>query len=87
MCILPLYLQEKHSILTNPSVADKDTEFDEDAVLLCVKNWRNAHGRFYDAKHLASRIKENLGDLKMKIYVIENSLNKKVKKTHGTKQF
>jgi SAM-dependent methyltransferase len=73
LCILPLYMFNKYAIQTDPVVLPKGrTHFESDAVLRCVKNWPIRHSRFYDVAHLISRIRNNLNNLEMCIYVIEN---------------
>lgn len=73
MCIVPLYLSTQYTIFTDPACLSSDSMiFDNDAVLCCVKGWRNRHGRYYDVAHLIARIRNNLGDLKMTIFVIQN---------------
>lgn len=70
VCILPLYLHTKYAIQSNPLRAVIDVE--EDAVCYCAKDWGNRHGRFYDVSHLIKRVRNNLGDLKLTIYVVKN---------------
>lgn len=73
LCILPLYLFNKYAIQTDPSVLPRGgIPFEEDAVVYCAKGWRNRHGRFYDAPHFISRIINNMNNLKLTIYVIQN---------------
>lgn len=73
LCILPLYLFNKYAILTDPAILPKNCiAFENDAILYCVKGYRNRHGRFYDIPHLITRIKNNLNNLKLTIYVVQN---------------
>lgn len=72
ICIVPLYLSTKYSILTDPIQVPKNFSFEPDATLVCVKGFRNRHARGYDVPHLVSRIRDNLGRLKLKILIIEN---------------
>lgn len=74
LCILPLYLFNQYVIQIDPAQYVLSRRgFDSDAVLYCVKNDLGArHGRFYDVDHLKGRIKNNLQDLDMTIYVIAN---------------
>lgn len=72
LCILPLYLFNQYAIQVNPAhYVFSHRDFDSDAVLYCGKGF-GRHGRFYDVDHLKSRIKNNLQDLDMTIYVIAN---------------
>ena len=73
LCILPLYLFNKYAIQTDPAALPKGgITFESDATLYCAKGWRYRHGRFYDIQHLVNRIRNNLINLKLTIYVIEN---------------
>lgn len=70
VCILPFYLSNKYAIQNDPAWALIDIE--KDATCYCAKGYRTRHGRFYDVPHLISRIKNNLGELKLTIYVVQN---------------
>ena len=73
MCILPLYLYKEYIILTDPTVLPKGgIPFESDAMLHCAKGYGNRHGRVYDIPHLITRIVNNLNDLKLTIYVVQN---------------
>ena len=73
LCILPLYLFEKYIILTDPSMLPKgNMPFESDAILYCAKGFGNRHGRFYDVSHFIARVVNNLNDLKLTIYVVQN---------------
>jgi len=73
LCILPLYLFKTYAIQTDPSVLPKNgIVFEKDAVLYCKKGWGNRHGRYYDIPHFIARIRNNLNDLKLTIYVVQN---------------
>ncbi len=73
LCILPLYLSSRYTILTDPvALPIDDLQFESDATLLCYKGWGNRHGRIYDVPHLTTRIKNNLQGLKLTIYVIRS---------------
>jgi SAM-dependent methyltransferase len=69
LCVVPLYLFQSYAVLTNPLFAKRNTQFDQDAVIYSSKNWHNRHGRFYDAAHLVSRIRDR-SSLKMTVYTI-----------------
>ncbi len=71
LCIVPLYLAATYRILTDPVALEKPN-FEDQTCVCAVKNWRQTHGRFYDTAHLISRIKANLGPLKLKIYYLTN---------------
>lgn len=70
VCILPLYLFDKYAIQTDPACALLDIE--KDVVCYCARGYSNRHARFYDVPHLISRIRDNLGDLKLTIYIVQN---------------
>lgn len=73
LCILPLYLFDRYAIQIDPSVLPKGgILFESDAMLYCTKGFGNRHSRFYDVPHFIARIKNNLDDLKLTIYVIQN---------------
>jgi len=73
LCIAPFYLFDRYVIQTDPTVLPGNgLPFEDDAVLYCAKGWRNRHGRFYDVPHLISRVRDNLGDLNLTIYVLQN---------------
>jgi len=62
-----------HAIQTDPPFLPKGgLFFEKDAVLYCAKGYKNRHGRFYDPKHLKSRIKDNLGDFGLTIFWVKN---------------
>jgi SAM-dependent methyltransferase len=75
VCILPLYLHTEYVVLTDLAVVSplRSVPFDEDAKVYCARNWGNRHGRAYDVAHLDSRIRRNLGDMKMVIHVLRNA--------------
>ena len=73
LCVIPLYLFQTYAVLTNPLYAKRNTPFDSDAVIYCSQNWFNRHGRFYDAAHLVSRIRNNC-NLKITIYSVNSSI-------------
>ena len=73
LCILPLYLFNRYAIQTDPSALPKGgIPFESDAILYCAKGWGGRHGRFYDIPHFIARIRNNLNDLKLTIYVVQN---------------
>lgn len=73
LCIVPFYLADRYAIQTDPTVLPGNgLRFEDDATLYCAKGWRNRHGRFYDVPHLISRIRNNLGELNLTIYVLQN---------------
>ncbi len=73
LAIMPLYLHDRYAIQTDPMhIPEVGIGFDGDAVLYCCRNWGNRHGRFYDVPHLISRIRQNLREMAITIYVIEN---------------
>ncbi len=74
-CIVPLYMAERYSVMTDPRVSvPAGVEFEPDALVHCVDGWGNRHGRFYDPEHLAARIvRAGLGNLSATVYRIRNS--------------
>ena len=72
LCILPLYLFNRYSIQIDPSVLPKGHLFENDAILYCVRGTSLRHCRFYDISHLITRIRNNLKDLKITIYFVQN---------------
>jgi hypothetical protein len=73
VCIAPLYLCSHYAIQTDPGVLPAGgVEFDPEAVLYCKKGYRNRHGRYYDARHLARRVAAALGALDLQIYCVTN---------------
>ncbi len=73
LCILPLYLYKEYAIQTDPMTMPKGgIDFADDAVLYVAKGYRNRHGRFYSVPKLVSRITNNLQDLKLTLYVVQN---------------
>lgn len=73
VCILPLYLFNRYAIQTDPSVLPRGgIHFENDAILYCARGYKNKHGRFYDIPHLIARVRNNINDLKLTIYVIQN---------------
>ena len=72
VCVAPLYLYPEYAIQTNPILSKSDSNnFDDDATIYCVKDWKNRHSRFYDVKHLMDRI-INQSNLKPTLYISEN---------------
>jgi SAM-dependent methyltransferase len=74
LCILPFYFFTIYAIQTDPTVLPKGTQqFENDATLFCAKKyWGNRHGRFYDVSHFMSRIVNNMGCLKLRLYRVRN---------------
>lgn len=73
LCILPLYLFNRYAVQTDPAILPKDgVQFESDAILYCARSWGQRHGRFYDVPHLISRIRDNLDELKLTIYMVQN---------------
>jgi hypothetical protein len=73
LCILPLYLFNEYAIQTDPAFLLKGSiTFESDAVLYCAKGWRNRYGRYYDVPNLINRIKNNLSNIHLTIYLVQN---------------
>ncbi|MBM4147401.1 MAG: hypothetical protein FJ240_14200, partial [Nitrospira sp.] len=74
VCIVPLYLADEYSIVTDPVVAiSQGVIFQDEATVCCVKGFNNRFGRFYDPATLKSRILSNLGNLTLKLFRITNA--------------
>jgi len=74
VCIVPLYLSSQYHIITDPLIAiSQNVDFEKDTLVFCKRGWNNRFGRIYDPVSLFSRIKQNLGSLKMKIFNIKNA--------------
>lgn len=70
---MPLYLFNKYIILTDPAVLPKGgIPFESDAILYCVKGCGYRHDRYYNMSKLIDRIRNNLKNLILTIYVIQN---------------
>jgi SAM-dependent methyltransferase len=73
VCVVPLYLCEHYAVQTDPVIAvAQNVGFEDDAVLYCADNWGNRHGRFYDAEHLASRLRNATAGIQVVIYRLVN---------------
>lgn len=73
LCIIPLYLSDEYTMLSNPAYMVKsNTPIEEGAILYCQKRLGQGYARFYDVPHLTTRVKNNLNGLKLTIYVIQN---------------
>ena len=73
VCIIPLYLFNKYAIQTDPfAILKANLNFEKDATLYLSKGYGNRQGRFYDVYHLTKRIRDNLGDFKLKLFFICN---------------
>jgi hypothetical protein len=73
LCIVPLYLNPRYLILTNPCVsAPAGVRFDDDALLYCIREKWNRFGRHYDVAHLLSRVRDQLHDASLTIYAVQN---------------
>lgn len=74
VCIIPLYLADEYSIVTNPVIAlSQDVVFEDKTTVCCVKEFNNRFGRFYDPGTLKNRIKNNIGDFRLTIFRITNA--------------
>ena len=73
LVILPLYLFNEYAIQTDPIALPRGSNpFDPLARIYCARGYGNRHGRFYSIPQFTSRIRDNLGPLRLTIYVIEN---------------
>ena len=48
-------------------------ELEHDALLCCVKGWATLHNRFYDVPHFDERIRKNLDNLELTIYMVQST--------------
>jgi SAM-dependent methyltransferase len=72
-CIVPLYMAEAYSVMTDPTVSvPAGVQFEADSTVYCVNGWGNRYGRFYDPEHFAARIARSLGELTAVVYRITN---------------
>jgi len=73
LVIVPLYLFNEYAIQTDPIVLPKGSNpFDPQARIYCARGYGNRHGRFYSVAQFNSRIRNNLGPLRLTIHVIQN---------------
>lgn len=74
LSIVPLYLHTHYAVMTDPYTwfLRNRVRFEEDAVVHFAKGWNNRHGRFYDVDHFITRIVDDLGDLRLTIFYVEN---------------
>jgi glycosyltransferase involved in cell wall biosynthesis/SAM-dependent methyltransferase len=72
VCIVPLYLCERYTVQTDPTLAE-DVSFEPDAVVHQVPGWGNRHGRFYDPEHLVTRIIRHARGMQAEIFRITNA--------------
>jgi hypothetical protein len=56
VCIIPLFMAERYTNLTDPLANRAGLTFDDSAYVAELPWWRNRFGRFYDAHALASRV-------------------------------
>ena len=71
--IAPLYLFNEYAFQTDPIVLPRGSNlFDPQAVVYCARGYGNRHGRFYNVAQLTSRIRNNLGPLRLTIHVVQN---------------
>lgn len=75
LCIVPLYLNTRYLILTDPGVLPPwdGVSFDRDATVYCRRDYRLRHSRFYDVPHFISRVCNNLNGLSLTLYAIQNA--------------
>ncbi len=73
LCIVPLLLYQRYCIKSNCSFLTEKTDiFDNDAIVYCAKYFLVRFSRYYDISHLITRIKHNLKNLNLTIFVIQN---------------
>jgi SAM-dependent methyltransferase len=73
LCILPLYTNRTYRIQTDPAAwGDTPFEFESDALICIAPDWKERHGRVYDAPHFLDRVVGHMGDLELTLYRVEN---------------
>jgi SAM-dependent methyltransferase len=72
LCILPLFIGEQYSILTDPLVDRKGIVFDDDAEVIEWPWWHNRFGRIYDVDAFERRVLNPGIEFHTIIYHIEN---------------
>lgn len=72
VCVLPLYMAEVFTNVTDPEVDRTGLMFDDCAKIAEVRGWRNRFGRHYDLQAFTTRILGNIGSLKPRIFAMEN---------------
>jgi SAM-dependent methyltransferase len=72
MVVVPLFMSSRYLIKTDPECWPKEGMYFEGDAAIIKKDWKNRYARFYDAAHLATRVRDWLADLKMTIYVMTN---------------
>ncbi len=73
LCILPLFMSDQYSILTDPLVDRRDIMWDDGARVIELPWWHNRFGRFYDAESLQRRVLAPAGRFRNILYHIENT--------------
>jgi SAM-dependent methyltransferase len=56
LCILPLFVSDRYSIVTDPLVNRQNITWDKGANVVELPWWHNRFGRFYDAEALKRRV-------------------------------
>ncbi len=79
LCILPLYLADEYSNLTDPTVNRKGLSWDRDAVIFNNLLYGNRFGRFYTVQKLKERVLDHCADFRVRFYFLENQ-----KEIHGS---
>jgi len=73
LCILPLYLFNRYAMQLDPLVALRNkVPLEKDCILYFTVGYGNRPSLFYYFSHLITRIRDNLTDLKLTIYVVKN---------------
>jgi SAM-dependent methyltransferase len=74
VCILPLYVSTRYSIMTDPGVYGwgESPTFEPDATTYSHAGYGQRHARFYDAAHLKSRVLNGPGNLIPTIHRVTN---------------
>jgi predicted SAM-dependent methyltransferase len=73
LCILPLFITDRHMILTDPLVDRQGIAWDPGAHVIDLPWWHNRFGRFYDVAALQCRVLQPGKSFSTTIYEIENA--------------
>jgi hypothetical protein len=73
LCILPLFMSEHFSVISDPLVNRRGVAWDEGAEVLEIPWWHNRFGRLYDAEHLRQRVLEPGSRFQQVIYHVTNA--------------
>jgi SAM-dependent methyltransferase len=73
LCILPLFMSERFSAISDPLVDRRGVTWDQGAEVLEIPWWHNRFGRLYDAEHLRQRVLDPGRQFRQVIYHVTNA--------------